>query len=111
ESKDRPELAATPIPLEIRVPVLRCRGGADLAATLFAPLGWRVTAVPIPLDTEYPEWGDSRYVDLTLSGTATLADALNHLYVLLPVLDDSKHYWVAPDEIDKLLRAGEVWLA
>jgi 3' terminal RNA ribose 2'-O-methyltransferase Hen1 len=110
-SRDRPELAATPIPLELRVPALRCRGGAELADRLFAPLGWTVSAVPIPLDPEFPDWGDSRYVDLTLTGTLRLADALNHLYVLLPVLDDAKHYWVAPDEIDKLLRAGEGWLA
>ncbi|MEQ4300742.1 3' terminal RNA ribose 2'-O-methyltransferase Hen1 [Plantactinospora sp. B6F1] len=110
-SKDRPELAATPIPLELRVPALRCRGGAELAGRLFAPLGWTVTATPIPLDPTHPDWGDSRYVDLTLTGTLRLADALNHLYVLLPVLDDAKHYWVAPDEIDKLLRAGAGWLA
>ncbi|MEN3610166.1 3' terminal RNA ribose 2'-O-methyltransferase Hen1 [Plantactinospora sp. ZYX-F-223] len=110
-SKDRPELAATPIPLELRVPALRCRGGAELAGSLFAPLGWTVNAVPIPLDPTHPDWGDSRYVDLTLTGTLRLADALNHLYVLLPVLDDAKHYWVAPDEIDKLLRAGAGWLA
>ena len=113
-SKDRPELAAQPIPLEIRVPVLRSRGEAE---ALFAPLGWTVTATPIPLDDvpaghpTHPLGGDSRYVDLTLTGTLRLADALNHLYVLLPVLDDAKHYWVAPDEIDKLLRSGEGWLA
>ncbi|NES26042.1 3' terminal RNA ribose 2'-O-methyltransferase Hen1 [Micromonospora terminaliae] len=111
ESRDRPELAATAIPLEVRVPVLRCRGGADLAMRVFGPLGWAVAATPIPLDEAYPEWGDSRYVDLTLTGTLRLADALNHLYVLLPVLDDAKHYWVAPDEVDKLLRAGAGWLA
>ncbi|MFS8479205.1 MAG: 3' terminal RNA ribose 2'-O-methyltransferase Hen1 [Micromonosporaceae bacterium] len=111
ESKDRPDLAATPIPVEIRVPVLRCRGGADLATRLFTPLGWTVVAEPIALDPQHPEWGASRYVDLTLTGTMRLADALNHVYVLLPVLDDAKHYWVAPDEIDKLLRAGEGWLA
>ncbi|MCW3844753.1 3' terminal RNA ribose 2'-O-methyltransferase Hen1, partial [Micromonospora yasonensis] len=111
ESRDRPELAATAIPLEVRVPVLRCRGGAELAVRVFAPLGWTVTATPIPLDEAYPEWGDSRYVELTLAGTLRLADALNHLYVLLPVLDDAKHYWVAPDEVDKLLRAGAGWLA
>jgi 3' terminal RNA ribose 2'-O-methyltransferase Hen1 len=110
DSKDRPELAAAPIPLEISVPALRCRGGAELAARFFAPLGWTVTATPIPLDPTQPAWGDSRYVALTLHGTLRLADALNHLYVLLPVLDDAKHYWVAPDEIDKLLRAGEGWL-
>ncbi|KKK07042.1 3' terminal RNA ribose 2'-O-methyltransferase Hen1 [Micromonospora sp. HK10] len=111
ESRDRPELAATAIPLTVRVPVLRCRGGAELAGRVFAPLGWAVTATAIPLDEAYPEWGDSRYVDLTLTGTLRVADALNHLYVLLPVLDDAKHYWVAPDEVDKLLRAGAGWLA
>ncbi|MEV0004285.1 3' terminal RNA ribose 2'-O-methyltransferase Hen1 [Micromonospora sp. NPDC050980] len=111
ESRDRPELAAAAIPLTVRVPVLRCRGGADLAVRVFAPLGWTVTATPIPLDEAHPEWGDSRYVDLTLAGSLRLADALNHLYVLLPVLDDAKHYWVAPDEVDKLLRAGSGWLA
>jgi 3' terminal RNA ribose 2'-O-methyltransferase Hen1 len=40
-----------------------------------------------------------------------LAEALQHLYVLLPVLDGTKHYWVAPDEVDKLLTAGAGWLA
>ena len=111
ESKDRPELAGAALPLEIHVPVLRCRGSA---AALFEPLGWTVVATPIPLDDVpdgHPLAGDSPYVDLTLTGTLRLADALNHLYVLLPVLDDAKHYWVAPDEIDKLLRAGEGWLA
>jgi 3' terminal RNA ribose 2'-O-methyltransferase Hen1 len=110
-SKDRPELAGHPIPLRLHLPVVRCRGGTDLASRIFAPLGWKVTAAPIPLDETHPEWGDSRYVDLTLTGQHRLADALKHLYVLLPVLDDAKHYWVAPDEIDKLLRAGQGWLA
>jgi 3' terminal RNA ribose 2'-O-methyltransferase Hen1 len=110
-STDRPELAASPIPLELRVPALRCRGGADLAERLFAPLGWTVDATAIPLDTAHPEWGDSPYVDLRLTGTLRLGDALNHVYVLLPVLDDAKHYWIAPDEVDKLIRAGAGWLA
>jgi 3' terminal RNA ribose 2'-O-methyltransferase Hen1 len=107
----RPELAASALPLELRVPALPCRGGADLAQRLFAPLGWQVEARPVPLDPELPSWGDSRYVDLRLTGTRRLAEALNHLYVLLPVLDDAKHYWVSPDEVDKLIRAGGGWLA
>jgi 3' terminal RNA ribose 2'-O-methyltransferase Hen1 len=107
----RPELVASAIPLELRVPALPCRGGADLAHRLFAPLGWRVDARSVPLDPELPDWGDSRYVDLRLTGTVRLAEALNHLYVLLPVLDDAKHYWVSPDEVDKLVRAGGGWLA
>jgi 3' terminal RNA ribose 2'-O-methyltransferase Hen1 len=107
----RPELAASAIPLRVKVPALPARGGAELAERLFAPLGWEVGATAIPLDPEFPDWGESRYIALTLSGTLRLSTALNHLYVLLPVLDNAKHYWVSEDEIDKLLRAGEGWLA
>jgi 3' terminal RNA ribose 2'-O-methyltransferase Hen1 len=107
----RPELPGQPRPLRVEVPALPARGGPDLVRKLFEPLGWTVTVEPVPLDTEFPDWGDSRYVRLVLeSDTLTLAEALRHLYVLLPVLDDAKHYWVAPDEVDKLLRVGEGWL-
>ncbi len=107
----RPELAATPIPLELNVPAVPCRGGAELAHRLFEPLGWTVETETMPLDPQLPAWGDSRYVGLRLTGTLRLAAALNHLYVLLPVLDDAKHYWVSTDEIEKLIRAGGDWLA
>jgi 3' terminal RNA ribose 2'-O-methyltransferase Hen1 len=107
----RPERAAEPLPLRIEVPAVPARGGAALVEKLFAPLGWTsVRAVPVPLDAQFPEWGDSRYVQLVLEGELRLVEALRHLYVLLPVLDDAKHYWVSPDEVDKLLRAGEGWL-
>ncbi|MFJ9797145.1 3' terminal RNA ribose 2'-O-methyltransferase Hen1 [Streptomyces sp. NPDC101145] len=106
----RPELAAAALPLRVEVPAVPAKGGADLVRRLFAPLGWTVTAEPVPLDERFPEWGDSRYVRLVLDGELRLADALRHLYVLLPVLDDSKHYWVSADEVDKLLRVGEGWL-
>lgn len=110
--KAMPERAAAPLPLRVEVPALPARGGADLVRKLFAPLGWdTVEAEPVELDTAFPEWGDSRYVRLVLEGELRLADALNQLYVLLPVLDDAKHYWVSPDEVDKLLRAGDGWLA
>ncbi|MGH3346644.1 MAG: 3' terminal RNA ribose 2'-O-methyltransferase Hen1 [Nocardioides sp.] len=109
--RSRQELADSAIPLEVTVPVLPCRGGADVARRLFEPLGWTVEAEPIAFDDAFPEWGDSRYLRLTLAGTLRLADALNQLYVLFPVLDESKHYWQGPDEVDKLLRSGEGWLA
>lgn len=102
----RPELVAQTLPLRIKVPVLPAWGGSALVRKLFEPLGWRVQAEPLPLDETFPEWGDSRYVRLVLEGECRLAEALRHLYVLLPVLDDAKHYWVAPDEVDKLLRAA-----
>jgi len=105
----RPELAAARIPLAIRVPALRCRGGPQLAEHLFGPLGWTVEAIGQPLQPA--EWGASPYLDLRLAGDIRLADALSHLYVLLPVLDDAKHYWVSTQEVDKLIRAGGDWLA
>jgi 3' terminal RNA ribose 2'-O-methyltransferase Hen1 len=107
----RPELVDEPFELAVGVPSLSARGGAEVVHKLFEPLGWRVATVPIPLDPHFPQWGESRYVDLTLTGTHRVADALRHLYVLLPALDGGKHYWVGQDEADKLLRAGEGWLA
>ncbi|RKS05635.1 3' terminal RNA ribose 2'-O-methyltransferase Hen1 [Nocardiopsis sp. Huas11] len=102
----RPELAATPLPLELRLPAVPCRAGAERARALFAPLGWTVAAEPVPLDPGLPGWGDSHYLSLTLTGTVRLSEALSHLYVLLPAMDGHKHYWVDETEIDKLLRAG-----
>jgi len=110
-SKERPELAETPIALEVGLPVTPCRGGEEVARRLFEPLGYEVRAETIPLDPRFPAWGDSRYLDLTLSSTMKLKTLLEHLFVLLPVLDDDKHYWVGRDEIEKLLRRGGDWLS
>ena len=109
--KGHEELAASAIPLEAWVPVVPAQGGPELVRRLFEPLGYRVDIEPIGLDARYPEWGASRHVGLRLSAQCRLADLLNHLYVLLPVLDDDKHYWVDDAEIEKLLRRGEGWLA
>lgn len=113
----RPELPGRARPLRIDLPAVPANGageggGPALVVRLFEPLGWQVEATAIPLDESFPEWGESRYVRVALSsGTVRLADALQQLYVLLPVLDGAKHYWVAPDEVDKLLAAGQGWLA
>jgi len=106
----RHELPARALPLEIHVAALPSVGGSDLVRRFFEPLGWAVQATPIPLDPSIPAWGDSRYVDLRLRGTMPLSHALSHLYVLLPVLDNAKHYWVTSDEVEKLVRAGSDWL-
>jgi 3' terminal RNA ribose 2'-O-methyltransferase Hen1 len=110
-SKHRPELAKTPLPLEARVAALPCSGGTELLERLFPPLGYRITAQRVVLDEKFPEWGESRYYTVTLSGEKLLQEMLAHLYVLIPVLDDEKHYWVGDDEVGKLLRRGEGWLA
>jgi 3' terminal RNA ribose 2'-O-methyltransferase Hen1 len=88
-----------------------CRGGEDFLRRLFEPLGYTVTAARVPLEERFPEWGESRYFRLDLAGTLPLHELLSHLYVLIPVLDNDKHYWVGDDEVQKLLRHGEGWLA
>ncbi|MFT4398153.1 3' terminal RNA ribose 2'-O-methyltransferase Hen1 [Gordonia lacunae] len=105
----RKELADSELDLTIALPVVP--GDPALVRRLFEPMGWAVTAETIELDATRPDWGPAPLVSLSLVGTLRLADALNHLYVLLPVLDDAKHYWVGDDEVDKLVRAGSGWLA
>jgi len=109
-SKERQKLADTPLPLETRIAVLPCRGGENLLRRLFEPLAYEVTALRHPLDIKFPEWGASAYFTVTLRATVRLSDLLTHLYVLIPVLDDDKHYWVGDAEVEKLLRHGEGWL-
>jgi 3' terminal RNA ribose 2'-O-methyltransferase Hen1 len=109
--KDRPELAATAIPLTARIDVLPVRGGERFLRNVFEPLGYEVEADRYPLDERFPEWGDSPYFSVTIRKTTTLADLLTHLYVLVPVFDNRKHYFVGEDEIEKLLAKGEGWLA
>ena len=111
QSKERPALAATAIPLEAQITAVQCRDGERLLRALFEPLGYNVSAECQPLDTAFPEWGASTYWSVTLRATHRLHDLLTHLYVLLPVLDDDKHYWVGEDELEKLLAKGEGWLS
>jgi len=109
-SKDRPELAAQALPFEIQIPVLPSRAGEQLIRDLFEPLGYLVSVSRLPLDPQFPEWGPSRYYSVTLSGSQRLQDLLSHVNVLVPVLDDEKHYWAGDDEVEKLLRRGGTWL-
>ena len=109
--KDREELARTPIHLTARIEVLPVRGGAGFVQRIFEPLGYTVEAVRHPLDEQFPEWGESPYFSVTIAGKKTLAELLTHLYVLIPVFDNQKHYFVGDDEIEKLLEKGAGWLA
>lgn len=109
--KDRPELVATPIPLTAHIDVLPVRAGEGFLHRVFEPLGYTVDATRHPLDDQFPEWGDSPYYSLSITGTKRLSELLTHLYVLIPVFDDDKHYFVGEDEVDKLLVKGAGWLA
>ncbi len=109
--KERAELVDEALPLEARLAVVPCRGGEDLLRRLFEPLGYEVEAVRYTLDDKFPEWGESSYFTVALRGRVRLRDLLTHLYVLIPVLDNEKHYWVGDDEVEKLLRHGAEWLS
>jgi 3' terminal RNA ribose 2'-O-methyltransferase Hen1 len=110
-SKERQALADTAIPLTANLPVVASRGGIELLEQLFRPLGYVMKANGGLLDEHFPEWGASPYFSVEIAATIRLQDLLAHLYVLIPVLDNEKHYWVGEDEIKKLLNRGEGWLA
>lgn len=109
--RERPDLTEAILPLETRLAVLPCRGGEGLLRRIFEPLGYLVIAQRHPLDDQFPDWGPSPYFAVSLQAQLRLRDLLTHLYVLIPVLDDDKHYWVGQDEVEKLLRQGANWLA
>jgi 3' terminal RNA ribose 2'-O-methyltransferase Hen1 len=109
--KDRPELVSTPLSLVARLDVVPVRGGEGFLRAVFEPLGYSVEASCCSLDPQFPEWGESRYYAVTITGTTTLAELLTHLYVLIPVFDNAKHYWIGDDELEKLLHRGAGWLA
>jgi 3' terminal RNA ribose 2'-O-methyltransferase Hen1 len=110
-SRGRQALAAEPMALTAKLAAVPCRGGERLLRSLFEPLGYAVTATRHPLDDRFPAWGESPYFTVALSARCRLRDLLNHLYVLTPVLDDDKHYWVGPAEVENLLRHGGEWLS
>ena len=110
KSKDRPELTEKELPLQARIVMLPCRGEEGIIRRLFEPLGYKVNVEGYMLDEKFPEWGKSKYYTVTLEGRVRLQDLLNHIYVLIPVLDSEKHYWVGEDEIEKLLQHGDGWL-
>ena len=111
KSKDRQDLVDAALPVEATIAVIPCRGGEEFLRRLFEPLGYGVKVTPCALDDTFPEWGQSPYFTLTLSGSVPVRLLLAHLYVLVPVMDNEKHYWVGDEEVKKLLRHGEGWLA
>lgn len=110
QSRQRQVLAGTEIPLEVEIAALKSNHGETLIRRLFEPLGYSVSMTGQSLDDRFPEWGPSPHFDVRLSKVCKLSELLSHLYVLIPALDDEKHYFVSNDELAKLLEKGEAWL-
>jgi len=98
------------LPLEVKIPALKVRGGQGLLERIFLPLGYTIQAERLPLDEQFPEWGESSYFALTLVHQLPLQTLLQHLYVLLPAFDAERHYYVSSGDIEVLLKKGDVWL-
>lgn len=111
KNKGRPDLVEKKLPLETQISVIPCRKGKEFLKNLFEPLGYSVDVQSYNLDEKFKEWGESLYFTLKIKGEVRLSELLSHLYVLIPVLDDDKHYWVNEEEVEKLLRFGEGWLS
>jgi 3' terminal RNA ribose 2'-O-methyltransferase Hen1 len=111
KSKERQELVEAPLPFQVTLSALPCRGGEEFLRKIFEPLGYKIFARRLPLDENFPDWGESSYFHVELEARLSLQQLLSHLYVLVPVLDNDKHYWVGDDEVEKLLRHGEGWLS
>lgn len=111
QSKERAELVQRPLELTATLPVLPCRGGEPLLRALFEPLGYAVRARAVALGEDEHLRDGGPYLAVELARTAPLRELLSHLYVLIPVLDDDKHYYIGDEEVDKLLRFGEGWLS
>jgi len=106
----RQELADSALGLAASLSMLPCRGDTAMLERVFIPLGYDLEFTSSILDERNPGWGDSKYLNLKLSGTLRLRDMLSHLHLLIPVFDRQKHYWVGKEEVGKLLRHGEGWL-
>ena len=108
--KERPQLIDEPLPFTAMLDVLPVRAVNGFVERIFEPLGYQVCVATYELDSQFPDWGRSPYASVTLQATITLSQLLTHLYVLIPVFDNNKHYYVGDAEVEKLLAKGDGWL-
>ncbi|MGD9210547.1 MAG: 3' terminal RNA ribose 2'-O-methyltransferase Hen1 [Desulfobacteraceae bacterium] len=109
---NKPELVDVKMPFDVKIAVLPApRGGEILIRKLFEPLGYQVQLQGHMLDDKFTNWEYSKYFTVTLSHTITTKELLSHLYVLIPVLDNDKHYFISQNEVEKLLEKGKDWLS
>lgn len=77
---------------------------------LFSCLGYDITVERGESAYSFDLKNRSTVRHITLRGKQTIQQALRQLFLLIPVLDNYKHYFISEDEIDKINRYGEGWL-
>ncbi|MEH7254262.1 3' terminal RNA ribose 2'-O-methyltransferase Hen1 [Neobacillus niacini] len=75
-------------------------------ADLFEPMGYQVEIERG--ESAIREKCSARFV--TISGRQSVQNALMHVSILIPVIDNYKHYFLDEREVEKLERYGEGWL-
>ncbi len=109
--KNHPELLDIKMPFEVKISVIKLKAPKEMLHEIFEPLGYNISYIQHPFDTQFTAWGMSNYYSLTLQHDGiTLKEMLSHIFVLLPVFDNEKHYWVNENEVQVLLKKGEGWL-
>jgi len=103
-------LSDSPLDLQMAAAMLPCRSDPVMLNRVFEPLGYEISYETFDMDENFPGWGKSKYVNLTIKGKVRLRDMLKHIYILIPVFDRQKHYWIGKDETEKLLRNAQDWL-
>ncbi|PYF06198.1 3' terminal RNA ribose 2'-O-methyltransferase Hen1 [Ureibacillus chungkukjangi] len=99
-----------PFPLEFSFgPVASQLTDQDIQS-LFQPLGYAVeiTYGEADYNMDFKSKSSARFI--TLKGSTTLQMGLRQLFVLIPVLDNYKHYYIDEQEVEKIVRYGEGWL-
>lgn len=78
--------------------------------SIFTHLGYEVNIERGLTDYSFQLKSRSSVRYITLTGHQTLQNAMRHLFILIPVMDNYKHYYMDKSEVDKLERYGAGWL-
>ncbi len=109
-SKEYEHLVKEEMEFKVEVVSLKVKTNLIMLNKIFDPLGYELEIKSHLLDEKIFGEEESNYVDLILKNKLTLQSVLQHLYVLIPVFDNNKHYFVNNDEVEKLLSKGGDWI-
>ena len=108
--KAKPELTAIEMPLQCKLSPINVKGGEEFIRRMFEPLGYDLNIHRLPIDSLSPELGNSDYYSIALKNNILLKHLLSQLYILIPVFDRQRHYWISKQNVDVLLEKGSDWL-
>ena len=99
-----------PFPLEFSFGPVASNLSDQIILDLFQPLGYEVEIRygEVDYSMDFKPKSTARFI--TINGSTTLQTGLRQLFVLIPVLDNYKHYYIDEQEVEKIERYGEGWL-